>query len=66
MEILAYCPSYYGSRDSLFDSSHKCGCLLRKPCECQAELGDIAKIAKESFVFSFRLVMYLAAIVGSV
>ena len=30
-----------------------CKGLLKDPCECQAELGDIARIAEVSFVSSY-------------
>ena len=43
---------------------NKCERLLRDPCECQAELGDIARITEVSFVSSFKFFMYWAAIVG--
>ena len=32
--------------------SHKCKDLSRDPCECQAELSDIARTAEVSFVSS--------------
>ena len=46
--------------------SNKCEGLLRDPCECQAELGDIARIDETSFESSFRFARYWAAIMGSV
>ena len=51
--------SYYpGSRDGWnIVSSHKCEGLFRESCECQAELGDIARIDVGNFVSSFKFVM---------
>ena len=43
-----------------------CEDLLRDPCECQAELGDIARIAEVSFVSSLSLSCKGGAIIGSV